>query len=294
MKFRLIALFLLLTVPFAHADRDNVRFGYLLEGMTKLDSRDIQLGYAYMANRFAKRYDINVEVIYDISSDKAVERFLNDDIEYLGMQAHAIIPYWDRLEPHMGMVMVSSGDNETLQRYVLLTNIPDAHGLGDLRKKRLVIQEHEINAEIYADWLSLSTYKTRSVNYFSLLSTPSQSRAILMLYFGQADAAIVPLRAWETAKALNPKITEKVSPMIISAPMFPYGVEIYRKNLSLRLQELALRSNKDIETTEEGHQLLRIIKVKSRVQVTPEKLKTLLKIYFDYDTLIKQYRKDVQ
>lgn len=292
MTYFWIAATLLFTATFAFAERDHVRFGYILDGMTTLDSRDIQLGYAYMANRFAKRYDINVDVIYDPDSEKVINRFLHNELEYLGMQAHAIVPYWNKLEPQMGMIMVTSGDEETLQRYVLLTGLHGVHGFGELRNKRLVTQEREYNSRIYADWLSLKMFKTRSEDYFTLLSSPSHSRAILMLYFGQADAAIVPLRAWETAKTLNPKITEKVSPVLISTPLFPYGVEIFRKSLPPDLQKLALQSNKDIETTEEGSQLMRIIKVKSRVQVTPEKLKSLLKIYFDYDTLIKQYRKD--
>lgn len=277
---------LLCTTGTLHAEPIKVKFGYVLNDISTLDARDLQLGYQYVANRFAKRYNVQVDIVYDMKGTEIVPGFIRNDVQYLGMSFSVLATILPRIEPYIGDILVSSTSNDLLESYVILTNNPSIKSLGDLCGKRAVMQEKEGNAITYADMTTLERYHKRYKDFFDVRIASSSQRAILMLFFNQADLAFVPLRSWEIAKTLNPAIAQKVRVLETSPKVFGYGVELYRKDLSPEMLKIARQSNKEIPITEDGKQLLRIIKVTKRIPVTMNELKFMLSYYLRYQNLL--------
>lgn len=294
MLFRLLASFvsgvLLASSPIKAEPLEPARFAYITEGISPLNIRDIRLGYDFLIKRYAKHYNMGITMFYDPEGITAANQFQKGDVQYIGMSYILAAQLFSTLEPSLGDIYLSSRGDAMLEQQIALIRNDAPNSLNYFMKKKAVIQEGASNSIMHADMLSMEKLHKRYYDSFNIEYTDNPNRAILKLFFNQSDIAFVTLRSWETAKAMNPALAKQLKILHISQPIYGYGIEIFSNKISPRLQTVSKKANDDLQQTEDGRQLLRIMKATKREKTTKEELKIYLEPYVRYLAQLKAFK----
>lgn len=284
-------LFLGLSIPvYAGEEPLYMHAGYVLEGTNAVPARDLQLGYDFVAKRYNKNYNIIVDFTYYTNQEEAIALFNQGKLGYIGMPMATYASMDTKLKMHMGEVFLSAKTEDILEPYIALVRQADTSTLKSFRGKKAALEEKDVNSIAYIDMLSLQRFNARYFDSFEIQYTPSSQRAILMVFFQKADIAFVPLRSWEMAKLMNPALEKNLKIIDKSPSAFGYGIEFYNKNLSPKLHAAVVKMHNDLTSSEDGKQLLSIMKVKKRIQIDPNQINSYIGYYLQYETLLKQYK----
>jgi phosphonate transport system substrate-binding protein len=110
-------------------------------------------------------------------------------------------------------------------RYALL--VKRGSGIEDLRelKGRKMVLHSSPTMGLAAPWMDTllaSRSMGQSAHFFgSITRVEVASRAILQVFFGQADACVVTLDMFQTACELNPQVEKNLKPLVVSAELIP-------------------------------------------------------------------------
>ncbi|MDD2791152.1 MAG: hypothetical protein PHU40_10865 [Sulfurimonas sp.] len=271
----------------------SVRLGYILKDIPYVVKRDLQLGFDFVTDRFAKKYNVEVTLHIDEDEKKLITMFEEEKLEYLGLRMCTLAKYYDLLSSSMGYTYLSSTNENLQERYVMLATSESAEAKSYLGKK-VVMQEDECNAIMYADMTSIKYFNVRYFETLDVEYVQNPNRAILKRFFKQADIAFVPEKSWELAKSMNPAMENNVKLVETSPAIFTYGIETYHKNLPASEVAVIKQSDKDLQDTEDGKQLLTIMKIGMRSQVQPQELRAYIKPYLEYQKEIKHFAEQAQ
>jgi hypothetical protein len=286
-----LLLFLGFSTPVCAAEEPlYIHAGYVLEGAKVLPARDLQLGYDFLAKRYNKNYNIIIDVTYYTNQEDAIALFNQGKLGYIGMPMATYASMDTKLKMHMGEVFLSAKTNDILEPYVALVRQTDVSALKSFRGKKAAFEERDVNSIAYIDMLSLQRFNARYFDSFQIQYTPNSQRAILMVFFQKADIAFVPMRSWEMAKLMNPALEKNLKIIDKSPSAFGYGIELYNKDLSPKLHAAIVKMHNDLTNSEDGKQLLSIMKVKKRIQIDPSQIHSYTGYYQQYETLLKQYK----
>jgi len=283
-------LFGALAIPLSSDDSYHLHAGYILEGTSSIAARDVQLGYEFLAKRYNKKYNITVEMAFYPKKENAISLFEKGNLDYIGMPFAIFASSYSRFKPYLSDIFISSTTDAVLEPFVTLVSQTEGSSISLFRGKKAVFEEEDSNAIVYADMITMKYFHNRYSDQFEVNNAPSAQRAILMLYFHQADIAFVPLRSWETAKMMNPSLEKKIKMVDTSPPVFGYGIELYHNRVPQKLHTLNAQMNHDLITTEDGKQLLRIMKAKQRILIEPNQIESYIGYYLQYQNLLKQYK----
>ena len=145
---------------------------------------------------------------------------------------------------------------------------------GQLVGKNLSI--HESVRMVYAlDWLAmLLTEATGAVSPSTadhprgtLIKVENTSKAILQVFFGQADAALVTSQAFDLACELNPQLGRDLAVLAVSQPFVPSAF-VFRPGYQGWIREQLEAAIMDLPQTVAGRQLLTTFKC-SRMEKHP-------------------------
>lgn len=283
-------LFILCVLLFLHVKAQeplyHARFAYAGEGMSNLSIKDIQLGYSFLVKRYAQLYHYEIDIVFDKSLNEMVHLFQKGNLDYIGMTMCSFNDHFEELIDFTDRIYIASSDIKERERYVMLTNLPQTPSKS-WEGKKVALQDKECNALMYADMTSMTHLKKRAKESFKFDFVETPTRAILKLFFDQADIAFVPERSWELSKEMNPKMVEKIRVIETSPAVFVFGVEIYHKNVPSHMKAIFDKANEDLESLEEGKQLLRIMKIANHQAIDKTKIEAFMGYYFEYKKRLK-------
>lgn len=277
-----MSLFCFLTLSVWASEKNKLHLVYISKETPSLKLRDIQLGYEFLINRIASRHDYTFSVDYSNDDTKAIQDFQQQRYDYIALPISMAAKYFRQIEPYTGEIYISSQADEMFERY--LTVVP-ANGSSDTHAymgKRAAIQKEFPNPNIYADSVCMDTFGRRLKDSFSISYVESSNRALLKLFFGQADIVFVSEKSWETAIMMNPALTQKLKVISTSPQVFAYGIEIFHKNIRPDFLQKVIQTNNELERSEDGRQALRIMKITHRKRIPMQELKEALKFYQAY------------
>jgi ABC-type phosphate/phosphonate transport system substrate-binding protein len=117
-------------------------------------------------------------------------------------------------------VFVNSESNGLGIRYVLITRKESGiRSFSDLKGKSLLLPSPGIYepSHLWLEVLLMREGKGKRDSFFSQVrESPKPSSAIMAVFFGQADAAIVTLKGFEVSRQLNPQIGVKLAVLVES------------------------------------------------------------------------------
>lgn len=158
--------------------------------------------------------------------------------------------------------------------------------LDDLAGKRLVLLDEDSLSEVQLETVCLRQYGLPCSNVFAEIQrVPTNNQALMRLFFGKSDLALVYRYGHALAAEMNPQLTRSLRS--IAAWPFPstyYAFFSARVEKSLR--EQAIRVVPTLHQYPRGRQLLDIFKMDHLEVAHPAMLKPFLQLDRDYRALL--------
>lgn len=193
-----------------------------------------------------------------------------------GFSGLVIVNVLEQLQLNAGATLVPaffSARSDGGNTYLLLTrNDSSLDSLPALRGKRLIINAYS-SANLGQVWLDHQLRELRldaSSRHFSSVEVVyKNSAAIVPVFFGKADAAVVDEVSFQTNKELNPAIGSALRVMLKGRPL-PEAIISFTRNLAQR--DAVCQALQDLHKTPEGRQLLTIFRISQLVPIDAQRL----------------------
>lgn len=200
-----------------------------------------------------------------------------------------IAPYLKmRQQVQLRPVFISSRLSTPLESYLLLVQKGNNwNRLADLPVRRLVTEKTS-TPNIGQMWLETLLYRQNlasTANYFTEISTASNpARIVLPVFFGQADACLVPESAYQTMTELNPQLDRKLH-VLARSPGLIKTIHCATELMPDHMVDRFIKKGVNMEDTQAGRQLLLIFHVKRNFVFQPEYMADSEWIYQEYEKL---------
>ena len=189
-------------------------------------------------------------------------------------------------------MLTTSSRGSILHEYVLLVS-PDrgTTSLAQLSGKSLVLEKGGKGRVpgMWLDVLLLRAGLTPSEVFFkSTRQVTSTSRAVLPVFFGQADACVVSREGFDTMVELNPQLGAKLSVLAVS-PGFLRGVVCLRQDVYELYGDTIMESLLSLHTDPRGQQLLHLFHVSELVRVGEGFLDQVMALSEEHEALAEEF-----
>lgn len=156
-------------------------------------------------------------------------------------------------------VFVSTREGSIAERYlVLVRNDGDVREVTDLPSHRMLLQGTS-RTSVALPWLE-TVLAARSVTVpadwsRTMVRVDRPSKAVLPVFFGQADACMVTASAFEVACELNPQLRQRLR-VLATSPDFVPAVFFFRRGHSSLARELLEPAITTLQQSQAGRQVL--------------------------------------
>lgn len=265
-----------------HFYPDVFRFGIvnLLDGVNHKDAQ-VAIEMNFGRHNRVKFRDIKpkLEIIRDIQSvagllqQKQLHCISLSGVDYLALKERVAI------QP----LFVSSRHNQPLESYLLIVakGIESLDHLLSLPQRRLVMEnigETQIG-QLWIDTLLWEQQKVESNLFFTSIRRANKpARIVLPVFFGQAEACLVPESAYATMIELNPQISQRLK-VLKRSPEFVRTITCAVENLAPDLVDAVVLNAIDMAGTVNGQQLMLIFQYKQHFLYRPSYMQKTKGIY---------------
>lgn len=176
---------------------------------------------------------------------------------------------------HLEPILIPSKIDQTTQRLLFL--IKKDQTLSALRQKaeRTLIIEYGTSGDLSKMWLDtllVGRGFDETENFFTSIRRVNRpSRAILPVFFNQADACIVTQNAWEVIQELNPQIGQRVKSPYQSKGLMRLLI-CATDNANKEEIDALVRESVSIESNPDTRQAMTILQMKRFLRIYPEDL----------------------
>jgi len=264
---------------------DVVRVGYTFEDLAAVDPTDARVAIELWQQKLSDltpEQDFGPENSYFESMSSLVSALERGEID------GATIPSVDYIRSREKLpvvpILVPIRNEEVLDTYILL--VRGDGGLTDLpmlKDKDLTIEEGVRGriALLWLDTLLLERGMSESKAFLGSVRTVKKgSQAVLPVFFGQTDACIVTLDAWNTLCELNPQLKKQLH-LAEQSPGYLGGLFVMRTDFPLQSREKFIRNTLSVQAKPECKQILTLFRFNGLIEYRPSYIKTL-------ETLVKQ------
>lgn len=192
-----------------------IRIGYPASALSFVDDRDARVAIEIWSNQLIVNIPLTMRAsAYAFPDLSLLVKAINaNDIDLVMLTGLDFLRIKNQVS--LQPALVGSYGEGFGEQFILLThNDLSYKELGNFKDKKLII--HTLRDRYDLSRLWLETLFLRSgifpiENFFKKIDeVPKASRAILGVFFGQADACVVPLRAFKASTELNPQLAEKL------------------------------------------------------------------------------------
>ncbi len=198
--------------------------GGSLDGLHDTSITDAEIGFKLIFNELLAEADEHFIIkIYD-STDDLVRDFKSGRIQGLFISSLRFLELSDFVHPR-GRYVVQYGPSIKQRYMILVRNDHKGESLSWLRNHKLSLAAgHSIGKRIL-DVMLLEQGLPESDRFFSEIEQSKEANtAIIDLFFGKTDAAMIPEHSYELACELNPQISVSLSVLATSEPMIYQAV----------------------------------------------------------------------
>ena len=267
-------IFCLLFSPLVLFSNNELHIGYYTNSFTDVSKEGLLIANNMYMNELIN--DINYTVKSKIYEDfNEISKDINSNkLDYITASGLDFVRYFDMdkltdgfrqgyLDGSKEMFIIIVSQNSTIKN------------VSDLYNKKIAMQKNDLIAQLYVENKILEKYKKLNV-FFDLY--PTKQRALLKLFFGKVDAAIITNKSFELLRELNPQIGKKVR-VLKKTNIIAKSFGFLSKSLNEKSRILINQQVQSLHKTIRGKQILNIFKTDSIVDSKVEDLNIIKKIY---------------
>ncbi|MBA4366998.1 MAG: hypothetical protein C0403_05095 [Desulfobacterium sp.] len=265
--------------------RKIFRNGIIADAFSGVNQNDARIALnILLAKQLKTEYKTETVIYPDIHA--AIQDIKNGKLDLLTLPTMDYILARDQIQ--MKPEMISGVGPEKEQSYILLVNEgSNIKSLSQLNNKNLIV-EKGAGGKLALKWIDTllleESLPESGVFFREIKQVDKSSRALLPVFFGQADGCIVRNYAFETMVELNPQVGKKLlvlnrSPVLGSTLLcFSPGIE---KKLANKIINFIQKMPDHIE----HRQVLLLFQVKQIFRYKPEYLQNLETLLHRYEEL---------
>jgi ABC-type phosphate/phosphonate transport system substrate-binding protein len=200
-------------------------------------------------------------VLKDAAS--AVAMINANELDVLGIPTYQYLEHEKNINADPAMTYLHDG-NVTVEYVLIVTKEMKITDIGALKDKRITLLVHGLNVmtRLWGDFLLMKSGIAGGMDsYFKeVKEVQKSSQAILPVFFGQKESAIVTRSSYDAAVALNPQIGNKVTVLASSPPLVPM-VTCIRRTLDPALKSRITTKAITLHQTPSGLQSFTMFKI---------------------------------
>ncbi len=266
----------------------TLRIASVANTISGVAKKDYKSTVVFLIGRAVKEklpgYRLENSVLAD--TDSVVQNFNIGKIDVLTISSIDYLKIRSLVDIEPAFVSIRNG--KPVNNYVLLVNKDkNIKTLEQLQNKKITI-EKGMNGDVAILWLETMLLEhslpKSSVFIQKFKWADKASKAVLPVFFGQADASIVQHYKFETMSAINPQVGKRLQAIYESPPLLDY-LTCFRKGLDENIKEAVLNYSKMLESKPEGKQLLIVSRVEGITKYKNEYITTIVKLYEKFKIL---------
>ncbi len=158
--------------------------------------------------------------------------------------------------------------------------------LKDMPGQRVVLLEEDQAGQIYLETLCMKHHRRACADVFAEMQTaPTSNQALMRVFFGKADMALVQSYGHALAVEMNPQLGRSLH-KLAELPFRGQFYGFYSARVNPGLKERTLRIMPTLHTYPRGRQLLDTFKIDRLERASPEDLKPAYRLEREYRDLL--------
>jgi ABC-type phosphate/phosphonate transport system substrate-binding protein len=190
-----------------------LRVGFLSNVFSNVDNRDAQVAMELWARELARGAGINKASVTLLNSrEELTAAVRNGSLDIVTLSALDYLKLRNSL-PLVPAFVASNHVGPAREQLLIVSRRSNIRTLDDLRGKTidLLPERRSEPAQIWLETLLMSEGKGNLSSFFLKVNrTPNASQAIMHVFFGKVDAAIVNRGSFETTKTMNPQLGQQL------------------------------------------------------------------------------------
>jgi hypothetical protein len=266
--------FLSLWLGVAVAGDESVRLGSYAGPKREWTRADMRATFDLWGQELARQFQIPVQFYHYDDPVEMRRDFLAGRINGVQADAMTLVRYFAPEELADGYLSVMQGGWNTL----LFAPRSGARDLTELAGKRIAVLEEDVPGILYLESLCLRHYQRDCKDVFSEIERVSTSnQALMKVFFGKADLALVIGYGYEVAIEMNPQLARSLR-KLAERPMSGQYFAFYSAKVDKELRQRTLKVIPMLHTYPRGRQLLDIFKIDHLALAQPSELLPFLQL----------------
>jgi ABC-type phosphate/phosphonate transport system substrate-binding protein len=257
-------------------DGSRLRIGFTGSAFQDVSNTDIRAAVSVLIQKVAWKhfgkaeshfYETLSEMTMDLKNRK-IDVLATPVEEYMEMKKH--LP----LDP---LLITASDNGSEMELLLLVRKDSGIRTFRDLRGRTIVVPPRNPRClDMYTAWLETLSMEEGSKGINSYFSSAKETRtvakAVMPVFFRQADACVVTRQVFDLTAELNPQINKEIL-VIARKGKLSQGVIAVDRRLSEESKERVKQAFLTLHQTPEGQQLLMLFKVRKLVPFVQEYMK---------------------
>jgi ABC-type phosphate/phosphonate transport system substrate-binding protein len=264
--------FLFLTVLLF--SKNQLNLGYYDNSFQGMSKEGVMIANNIYMNEIVKdlNYSLNSKVYDDILD--MVKDAENKKLDYFTATGLDFVMHFDINLLSDGFTQGYEDGSKEVFIIVVLKN-SSIKSVSDLYKKKIAVQKNDVIAQLYIENKVFEKHHKTSAHFHFY---PTKQRALLKLFFGKVDAAVVSNKTFELITELNPQIGKKTK-ILETTNIAAKNFGFLHKSLDPKSRKIIITKVQALHKTVRGKQILAIFKTDAVVKSKLQDLKIFKKIY---------------
>ena len=282
--FKLILSFIIMAIS-SSVYAKHLSVGYSNRAMRQFSAKDVTIA----TNIWLQQLVLNSHhtATFAFYSDKDLAKELDEGkIDYASAYGLAYIKYFDLLK--LQAAFTGGSKNRTDENLVLiLSRKMSKEKFIKLKKPSVSFLDGNELAQLYTRYIFLKSSNNTKITF---LPKRTNYAALLDLFFGKVDAAVIVFKTFTYANELNPQISKVLyiaQKTNLCAGNFGFFSKRLEPSFQKEIKSLAMALN----DTKRGKQILDMFRTNAVVEVKISDLQPIEKLYRDYQKLKDKFDK---
>lgn len=275
--------------PLPHSQKQVLRLGLKQQAFSEVAIRDAHAAMEVWGTNLALKATASISAVDTIvlldrnAMEKAIR---NGEIDLAILSALDFIGLKETcdLEP----AFVPSVHDRILQEFVLVVHRKsNVTQVGQLQDTAILLESggRGVIVEMWLDTVLYRDGHRQCRDFFrTVKSVDKPSQAVMPVFFGQADACVTTLSAFQTTFELNPQIGRDLMVLKKSPPMLR-GVLCFRQGFDEKAKSEVMRVLSRLHEDIEGQQMLMVLHEEKLERFHPDFLASTKALWDEYRTL---------